>query len=127
MKPIEAAQILESLANGIDPETGEVFAGDNPLNNARIIRALFLGAKTLALNSEESEKHSSNLKTKRINPYGMEQAWQAWTIEEETRLRDAFLEGVPIDELARRHKRKSGGINARLMRLGLLPQTIVSG
>jgi|APIni6443716594_1056825.scaffolds.fasta_scaffold660925_1 hypothetical protein len=127
MTPSEAARILESLANGVDPETGEIFSADNPLNNTQVIRALFLGAKVLALGSGEIKKQSSNRKANRINPDGMELAWQPWTTEEEERLKDAFLGGVPIDELAIRHKRKVGGIRSRLLRLGLLPQTIVGG
>ncbi len=36
----EAKDVVEALANGVDPVTGEVFAEDSPCNDPRIIRAL---------------------------------------------------------------------------------------
>lgn len=45
-------------------------------------------------------------------------AYQAWTAEEEARLKQAFLGGTPIAEIARMHGRKRGGIRARLKKLG---------
>ena len=37
----EAQSIVKNLAEGVDPNTGEVFAPDSPYNEPRIIRALF--------------------------------------------------------------------------------------
>lgn len=44
----------------------------------------------------------------------------SWEPEEEQRLREAFLAGVDISELASRHQRSRGAIRARLERLGLI-------
>ena len=43
-----------------------------------------------------------------------------WGSDEDRRLYDAFVNGLDVDDLAREHKRKVGGIRARLKRLGLL-------
>ena len=109
----EAAQILEALARGIDPETGEVFPEDSPLNSTHVIRALFMGAKALG-------EHPIPPKAKRLPIEGQEHAWQQWTKEEEDRMVAAFDQGVSIDELAATHKRKTGGIRSRLIKLGRL-------
>ena len=116
MTPNEAAQILEALARGIDPETGEVLPEDGPLNSTHVVRALIIGAKSLAMSTAPQ-------KPKRELPDGREHAWQPWTKEEETKLLDAFDGGTTIEELAVIHKRKVGGITARLMKLGRLDQT----
>jgi hypothetical protein len=113
MTPNEAAQILEALARGIDPETGEVFPEDSPLNNTHVVRALFMGAKALTDGSAAS-------KPKREAVEGEEQAWKPWSKEEEERLLAGFDSGVTVQELAAVHKRKVGGITARLVKLGRL-------
>lgn len=48
------------------------------------------------------------------------QAGRPWTAEEEKQLKDEFDRQVPIPEIAKRHKRRVGGIRSRLKRLGLL-------
>ncbi len=113
MTPSEAAQILEALARGIDPETGEVLPENSPINSTHVLRALFLGAKAL--------RESSPLKPpQRPTVEGTEQAWKPWTKEEEVRLVAAFQNGTSVQALATDHQRKIGGIRARLMRLGQL-------
>ena len=41
MNPSSALHIVESLANGVDPETGEIYPPDSPYQRAPIVRALF--------------------------------------------------------------------------------------
>ena len=115
MISIEAAQILEALARGIDPETGEVLPAGGPFNNTNVVRALFIGAKALS-------QSTAVTKPKRELPEGLEHAWQPWKKEEETKLLESFDAGATIEELAALHKRKVGGISARLMKLGRLDE-----
>ena len=115
MTSSEAAQILEALGRGVDPETGELFAEDSPLNSAHVVRALFMGAKALSQDSTPAEH-----KQKRIPPEGQEAAWQPWSREEEDHLLAAFDSGATVEQLAVAHKRKVGGITARLTKLGRL-------
>jgi hypothetical protein len=53
MSPLEAQKIVESLANGIDPETGEILPAQSTFNNPQVIRALFVAAKALERGSED--------------------------------------------------------------------------
>jgi hypothetical protein len=43
-----------------------------------------------------------------------------WTREQEAQLRDLFLQGIPLPEIARTMQRSTSGIQARLQRLGLI-------
>jgi hypothetical protein len=122
MTPSEAAQILEAMGRGIDPETGEVFPGDSPLNSAHVVRALFMGAKALSQGSVPLEKSQ-----KRVLPTGQESAWKPWSQEEEHLLIAAFDGGATVDQLAEAHKRKVGGITARLAKLGRLENSTRGG
>ena len=116
----DAARILEALAKGIDPETGEFFPENSPLNSPHIIRALFLGAKAL------QEGAPVVAATKRVVEEGLEHAWKPWTAEEEERLAAAFGRGDSINSIAEAHRRKPGGITSRLIRLGLIERAGVA-
>lgn len=110
MTPAEAKQIIEVLAGGIDPATGEVLADDSPLSNPHVIRALFLAAKALDLMSSKAARSATTPTN----------AGQPWTEDEDQRLVVAFDAGTPAAELARTHERSTGAINSRLIRLGRL-------
>lgn len=47
------------------------------------------------------------------------QAFSRWTSQEEQRLREEHREGLPIEEIARRHDRSPPAVEMRLERLGL--------
>jgi hypothetical protein len=47
MSPNEAKSIIEALANGVDPETGEVLSAQSVFNNPQVIRALFIATNAL--------------------------------------------------------------------------------
>ena len=48
------------------------------------------------------------------------QAGERWMVEDDLRLRELFLEGTPITQLARDFNRTYGAIRARLKKLGLI-------
>ena len=47
MKTMEAQQIIEGLARGLDTSTGEVMPDSSPLSQPHVIRALFMAARAL--------------------------------------------------------------------------------
>jgi len=47
MNQTEALSVVRSLANGIDPESGEVFAADSVYQRAQTVRALVAAAEAL--------------------------------------------------------------------------------
>lgn len=112
MQPAEARQIVENLANGVDPETGELLPSDGPHARPIVIRALFLAMKAL----ESLEKREAR---QRSLP---DSAGKAWSASEDDALRASFDTGKDIKEIAANHGRTQGAIAARLVRIGRIAE-----
>ena len=112
-----ALKIIQTLSNGIDPITGEVFPADSPYQNAQIVRALFAAVDVLDIVIKRNNKRK-NLP---------ERAGKAWDKTESDLLVQRFDEGATIRELAKEHKRTRGAIESQLAKLGkiepIYPQT----
>lgn len=108
MSPNEAKLIIETLANGIDPETGEDVSEQSIFNNLQVIRALFLATKAL----ESMAKKEKREKTLPNN------AGKAWSESEDNKLFVAFDSALSVQDIAAKHGRTEGSIVARLVRLG---------
>lgn len=120
MTPAEAKQLIQALARGIDPETGEVLPADNPLNSPHVIRALFLAAEALDLLARPNVPTAPPPPPSRPRPPAPGKAGKPWTPEEEQELAAAFDAGTTVAALARAHQRTNGAITSRLIRLGRL-------
>ncbi|ACV36796.1 conserved hypothetical protein [Candidatus Accumulibacter phosphatis] len=59
MSPLEAKRIVEALASGIDPETGEVLPAQSTFNSPQVIRALFVAGKALDRAAKRAERDNS--------------------------------------------------------------------
>ena len=109
MTPLEAKQIIETLANGIDSETGEILQPQSTFNNPQVIRALFIAYKAL---------DSAARRADRINSLP-ENAGRSWSDAEDKELLAIFDAGTPVKEIAAKHGRTQRAIAARLVRLGI--------
>jgi len=116
----EAQSIVKKLAEGVDPNTGEVFAPDSPYNEPRIIRALFtvhdLVRQARKPRMSADEKRQENLDLGRPRNYGM-----PWTDDARSQVAKGFEDEKTVEELATTHERTQGAIRAELIRQGLLP------
>lgn len=110
MDDIKAAEILKSLAAGIDPGTGQPLAGTAPLQSTEVVRALFLAADLL-------ETRQRQLRRQQALPRN---AGKPWSAEEDQRLLAAFDAGQRMEELLAAHERTRAGIEARLVKHGRL-------
>ena len=105
-----ALSVVRSLANGVDPETGEVFAADSVYQRAQTVRALYAAAEALE-KSERFERRKQQLPPKTGEP---------WTEEEDRKLLASFDAGHALGDLAVAHQRTQTGIRARLVKYGRL-------
>jgi hypothetical protein len=106
----DACEVIELLANGIDPNSGEVYPESSPYQHPRIVRALY----TILL---ELQQRSLGAENARDAPA---KAGKPWSPAEDAQLAEEFDAGEKIAELARRHERTYGAIRTRLVRLGKL-------
>jgi len=96
------------LADGTNPFTGEIFPDDSPYQHPEMVRALHKAIELLEVEAtrERKRKHLP------------ENTGKPWTDEEDNQLISEFESNLRIPEIAERHKRTTGGIQARLERLG---------
>ena len=111
MEKQTALHIVQALAQGIDPHTGETFAADSPYQHPDTVRALFEAAQALAGSSTERPRPARAT---------LENAGKPWSDEEDQSLIDAFDAGKRIPELAEQYRRSRAAIQARLVLLGKL-------
>ncbi|MGH8646912.1 MAG: hypothetical protein ACREX4_21620, partial [Gammaproteobacteria bacterium] len=107
----QTLRILNALANGVHPATGEKFAADGPYQHPDTVRALFEAMRAV-------EGGAPAPATERKPAFPQSGSGSRWSAEEEERLASAFDSGRTVDELARAHNRSRAAIEARLVRLG---------
>lgn len=104
-----ARQIIDTLARGIHPVTGEMMPEDSPYNAPPVIRALF--AVACALEDRPAAKPRRDLPPNSGKP---------WMPEEDRLLVERFDAGRPIAEMALSAGRSKLAVEARLVKLGKL-------
>ncbi len=112
MEREQTLRILNALANGVHPATGEQFAADSPYQHPDTVRALFEAMRFI-----EPGRAPAAAAERKSAP-AQSGAGSRWTPEEERRLAAAFDSGKSVAELARSHNRTTAGIEARLLKLG---------
>lgn len=103
-----ARQIIETLAQGIHPVTGECMPEDSPYNAPPVIRALFAVSQALDHSVPESRQ-------RRLPPPN---AGKTWSEETDAALVSAFERGESLKAIAEALGRTRFGIEQRLIRLG---------
>ena len=98
-----ATELLLALADGIDPITGNRLPDESVYNNPEIIRAIHCLLRQLQARTDSAAA---------VN------AGRSWHADEERQLREEYDAGLSVDEIARRHGRSPGAIEARLSELG---------
>jgi hypothetical protein len=108
----KALSIVSALANGVNPQTGEMFDVDSPYQSADVIRALYVAVRALELSNR------SKLRGNRTRMPA--NAGKPWAEDEDRDLLEKFDAGLSIAQLAQAHNRTLAGIQARLERHGRL-------
>ena len=104
-----AHQIIDTLAQGVHPVTGEAMAEDSPYNAPSVIRALFTVSQAL---------QGKPARVRRDLPPN---AGKPWAAEDDAKLGAAFAVGVTVSQLAVELGRTAFAVETRLIKLGKLP------
>jgi len=108
----EASRIIEALAQGIHPETGELIISESDFHSSDLRRALLLAARVLATAERRETEQDS----------GPNNAWRPWSEEEDNLLLGLFDGQESIEQIAQLHQRSKGAIASRLVRLGRIAE-----
>lgn len=120
MEKAAALKILQQLADGTDPYTGQSFGADSPYQHPDTVRALFLALRELD-GTGATQVAPVQLPAKSraaANPNAPSNSGKPWSDEEDRALACAFDAGRKIVELATEHGRSRFAIEARLAKLG---------
>jgi hypothetical protein len=130
MNKEQTLRILNALANGIHPATGEKFGADSPYQHPDTVRALFEAMRAVEGAGEAAPASSASTSAapaaERRPAMPESGSGSRWTSEEEQRLVNSFDAGRTVDELARAHSRSRAAIEARLVRLGKMDASAVT-
>lgn len=138
-----ALGILESLADGIHPDTGQAMPTDSPYQHPDVIRALFHAVGALralpggAAALGDAVPAASRIDLPTSAPSGADappvsapaaaprrgpgNSGKPWTKDEDEQLVAGFDAGQPIAVLAQTHGRSKVAIEARLAKFGRVP------
>ena len=108
MESAQALAVVRSLANGVDPESGEVFPPESTYQRPLVVRALYEAASALE-RTERFQRRKSQMPAKTGEP---------WSEDEDRKLLAVFDAGRGLQELAAAHERSMGAIRARLLKYG---------
>ena len=111
MDKTAALQIIQQLANGTDPHTGEVFGAESPYQHPDTVRALFFALHEL--NGQTATRQRAG-----GSDTAPQNAGKPWGADEDKALAAAFDAGTQIPALATQHQRSRFAIEARLAKLG---------
>ena len=103
-----AHQIIDTLAQGVHPITGEAMPEDSPYNSPPVIRALFAVSQALRVKAARVRQLPPN-------------AGKPWAAEDDARLEAAFAGGVELSRLALDLGRTPFAVETRLIKLGKVP------
>lgn len=109
MELAAARQIIDTLAQGIHPVTGEVMPEDSPYNAPPVIRALFAVSQALDGNIAPAKRARRELPPNAGKP---------WESAEDGKLESAFAAGIDVRDIAQELGRTSWAVEARLVKLG---------
>ena len=104
-----ARQIIDTLAQGIHPVTGQVMPEDSPYNAPPVIRALFVVSR--ALEDPVKRPRAPN-------------AGKPWTQQDDQELERRFTPGMDLRPLAQELGRSFFAVEARLVKLGKLTEGV---
>src|SRR4051794_5730600 len=107
-----ARQIIETLAQGIHPVTGEAMPEDSPYNAPPVIRALHAVSRALESGTPIAEAPAARKRSPAPNK------GKTWTPQEDAALETAFDAGIPVKQAAQELGRTAYAVEQRLIKLG---------
>lgn len=109
-----ARQIIDTLAQGIHPVTGEAMPEDSPYNAPPVIRALHAVSRALEGEGMGAVEARAPRARKALPP----NAGKAWSAQEDAALETAFDAGIDLKQVAQELGRTAFAVEQRLVKIG---------
>ena len=123
MDIIRAKEIIRTLADGVDPTTGEVLPAESVYNAPDVIRALFVVLEHINTPIVEHEVVGvlvgNSVEQSLTVQDPLRNARKPWNTIEDEKLKDEFASKMKIADIALEHGRSNLSIESRLDHLGL--------
>jgi len=120
MNTKKAKEIVEMLADGVDPTTGEILPPDSHFNDPEIIRALFTVLRSVRLPVKASKKPIKEKQKENIENGKPKNAGLPWTQKQKNKVALLFDQGKTTKELSKYLERTKGAIISELTHQGLI-------
>ncbi len=117
-----SVEILKTLANGVDPTSGEVFPVESVYNHPEIIRALYNCLDFLAKSTKKARRTPEQRQQDNLTNGMPKNANMRWTDEAKAALAEQFNAAIMPAELATRFERSKTSIIAQLKAQGLITE-----
>lgn len=105
MDVAETLKIMRTLANGVDPETGNKLDDKSTCRQPQVVKALNRAISALVQEEKREQRKPTN-------------AFRAWAREEDAQVCEEVRGGMDFHEIAKAHNRTVASILARLVKLG---------
>ena len=118
MDIFKAKEIIQQLAEGVDPISGEVLSEDSICNNPEIIRAFYTILHSVTIKKPKKtvkERQEENVKNGKPKNAGF-----SWDKESKNKVAKMFKSGEKIDSLANIFGRTTVAITSELTHQGLI-------
>jgi hypothetical protein len=96
---------MRSLANGVDPSTGDKIEANSTCRQPQVIKALNRAISSLVQEEKREQRKPTN-------------AFRSWTGAEDAQVCEELRSGKDFHEIAKAHNRTVASILARLVKLG---------
>jgi hypothetical protein len=104
----EALTIMRALADGVNPETGEVLTADAVYQYLPVVRALHRSVRALEYVAERERSRQTPAVS----------AGRSWSPAEDAQVCEELRRDIDFHQIAKTHNRTIGSIIARLVKLG---------
>ena len=115
--------MLKALANGINPETGELLGTGSVANKPEAIRILFILAQELSEEPEKQKKSklsAEERQQKNIAEGRPAKSYFPWTDEERGLLEERHQAGDSVEQLSLKFERSVRAVAIQLEKMGLI-------
>ncbi|AYZ30883.1 hypothetical protein [Serratia sp. FDAARGOS_506] len=126
---MNTGMLLRALANGVNPDTGELLRPASAACAPEAIRLLFALANEFDCESELQKKARLTLEEKRQKDQaegGRANAYFPWPEEEKQRLRESHASGATLEALSDEFECSTWSIAVQLQKMGLIGEEQVA-